>query len=133
MKKSKFWIVLIASLVLVATILIVVGNIPASEKPKEVTFKSLGEVSSFELTDHQGMSHQFSYYNDRQVMVVFVPCNGCPIVLNAVLRLQDLKRKFISQGTQFFMINPNLQDDYTVVKEEAEEFNKPLPILMNEQ
>ena len=133
MKKLKFWIVLITSLVVVASMVILVGTVPASEKSTEVKFKSLGEVSDFGLTDHKGIFHRFSYSNDRQAMVVFVQGNGYPIVLNAVLQLQDLKRKFISQGILFFMINPNLQDDDTVVKEEAEEFNIPLTILTNEQ
>ncbi len=133
MKKSKFWIVLIASLVFVASMVILVGNTPASGKSKEVTFKSLGEVSDSGLTDRQGITHQSSYYIERQDMLVFVQCKGCPIVLNAVLQLQDLNRKIISQGIQLFTINPNLQDDEIVVKEETDEFNMPSPILTNEQ
>ena len=133
MKKSNFWIILISSLVLVTIMVILVGHIPASEKPTEVTFKSLGEVSDFGLTDHKGIFHQFSYYNDRQAIVVFVQGNGCPIVRNVVSELQDLQRKFTPQGIQFFMINTNLQDKVKEVKEEAEAFNIPFPILMDNQ
>jgi peroxiredoxin len=131
MKKSKFWIVLIASLALVASIAILVGDMPASEKSTEVTFKSLGEVSDFGLTDQQGIFHQFSYYNDKQAMVVFVQGNGCPIVRNSISELHELRRKFSSDGIQFFMINPNVQDNVKEVKEEAEEFNIQLPILLD--
>ncbi|CAN5170632.1 hypothetical protein BH23BAC1_BH23BAC1_23100 [soil metagenome] len=131
MKKTKFYIIIIALLILVASIVILVGNIPGSEKSTEVTFKSLGEVSDFGLTDHQGIFHQFSYYNDKQAMVVFVQGNGCPIVRNSISELHELRRKLSSDGIQFFMINPNLQDNVKEVKEEAEEFNIQLPILLD--
>lgn len=110
MKKSKLWIVLIALPVLVASMVILMGNIPVGEKSTEVTFKSLNEVSDFGLTDHQGIFHQFSYYNDKQAMVVFVQSNGCPIVRNSISELHELRRKFSSDGIQFFMINPTLQE-----------------------
>lgn len=133
MKKSKLWIVLTAFPILVASMIILMGNIPVGEKSTEVTFNSLGEVSDFSLIDHQGISHQFSYYNDKRAMVLFVHGNGCPIVRNSITDLHKLQRKFSTDGIQFFMINSNLQDKVKEVKEEAEDFNIPFPILMDDQ
>ena len=64
MKKSKLWNVLIASPVFVASIPILFGNISASKKSTEVTFKSLGEVSDFGLTDQQGIFQ--NRYNNKK-------------------------------------------------------------------
>ena len=111
MKKSKLWIVLIALPVLFASMVILMGSIPVGERSTELTFKPLGEVSDFSLIDHQGISHQFSYYNDKQAIVLFLQYNGCPIVRNVISELQDLHRKFTSEGNQFIMINPTAQDD----------------------
>ena len=111
MKKSKLWIVLIATPVFVVSILILLGNIQAGKKSTEVKFISLGEVSDFVLTDQQGIFHQFSYSNDKQAIVLFLQYNGCPIVRNVISELQDLHRKFTSEGNQFIMINPTAQDD----------------------
>lgn len=133
MKKSNLWIVLVATLVLVASMVILVGNTPASKKSEVTSYESLGEVSDFALTDYQGKFHQFSYYDDSKAMVLFVQGNGCPIVRNSISELNELRRKFSSDGIKFFMINPTLQDNVTEVKQEAEEFNIQLPILLDKQ
>ena len=92
----------------------------------------LAKVGDFALLDHQGKSHQLSWYGDQSAIVIFIQGNGCPNVRNAVPTLKQLRNEFQSQGVAFFMLNPQMGDDRESIAKEAEEFGYDLPILVDE-
>ncbi len=92
----------------------------------------LAKVGDFALLDHQGKSHQLSWYGDQNAIVIFIQGNGCPNVRNAVPTLKQLRNEFQSQGVAFFMLNPQMGDDRESIAKEAEEFGYDLPILVDE-
>ena len=89
-------------------------------------------VGDFTLLDHQGKSHQLSWYGDHKAIVIFIQGNGCPIVRNGVHSLRAIRDEFASQGVAFFMLNPQMQDNRTSIAKEAEEFGYDIPILVDE-
>ncbi|MFP6654793.1 MAG: redoxin domain-containing protein, partial [Myxococcota bacterium] len=89
-------------------------------------------VADFTLLDHQGKSHQLSWYGDHKAIVIFIQGNGCPIVRNGVPTLRAIRDEFASQGVAFFMLNPQMQDNRTSIAKEAEEFGYDFPILVDE-
>ncbi|MCH8142639.1 MAG: redoxin domain-containing protein, partial [Proteobacteria bacterium] len=76
-------------------------------------------VDNFRLFDHAGQSHELYYLSDAKAVVFMVQGNGCPIVRNALPRLQEIRDTFESQGVEFRMINANLQDNRASIAKEA--------------
>lgn len=89
-------------------------------------------VGDFALLDHQGAFHQLSRYADQKAVVLFVQGNGCPIARVTYPRLKEIRDQFADQGVHFLLLNPNIQDDPTSIRKEAEEFSIDFPILMDE-
>lgn len=89
-------------------------------------------VENFRLLDNRGDSHELYYYDDMKAVVVMVQGNGCPIVRNAMPRLQELKNEYAGQGVQFFLLNSNLQDNRQTIAREAEEFGYDIPVLIDD-
>ena len=92
----------------------------------------LTKVGDFALLDHEGKSHQLSWYGDQKAVVIFIQGNGCPIVRNGVPALNAIRDEFESQGVTFFMLNPQMQDNRASIVKEAEEFGYDFPILVDE-
>ena len=96
---------------------------------------SAGELTGFgdfALLDHQGKSHQLSWYGDQKAIVIFIQGNASPIVRNSVPPLKEIRGEFESRGVAFFMLNPLTQDNRQSIAEEAEEFGYDIPILVDE-
>ncbi|HCY05526.1 MAG TPA: hypothetical protein DHU16_08725, partial [Gammaproteobacteria bacterium] len=55
-------------------------------------------------------------------IVIMVQGNGCPIVRNALTDYKALRDEFADNGTQFFMLNSNLQDRRETIAAEAEKY-----------
>ena len=89
-------------------------------------------VGDFTLLDHQGKSHQLSWYGDHKAIVIFTQGNGCPIVRNGVPTLRAIRDEFEDRGVAFFMLNPQMQDNRTSIAKEAEEYGYDIPILIDE-
>ena len=86
-------------------------------------------VDDFTLLDHEGKSHQLSWYGDQQAIVIFVQGNDSPMVRNSVPRLKKIRDEFGSKDVTFFMLNPEMQDNRTSIAEEAEQLGYDFPIL----
>jgi peroxiredoxin len=90
------------------------------------------EVGDFALLDQNGKFHQLSWYGDQEAVVLFVQGNGCPIVRNGVHAMKTVRDEFKDRGVEFFMLNPQMQDDRASILKEATEFGYDFPILVDE-
>lgn len=89
-------------------------------------------IGDFALLDHQGKFHQMSYYGDKKAIVLFIQGNGCPIARNAVPALTALREEFQPRGVEFFMLNPQPQDNRDSIAKEAKKFSYDFPILVDD-
>ncbi len=89
-------------------------------------------VDNFRLLDQNGASHELYYLSDAKAVVIMVHGNGCPIVRNTVPELKEIRDRYRSQGVEFLLINPNLQDDRDAVARETAEFGIDFPVLVDE-
>lgn len=94
--------------------------------------RSSDRVENFTLLDHLGASHELYYYSDAKALVFMVQGNGCPISRNAWLRFRELRDEYAEKGVRFMMINSNLQDHRSSIRQEAERFGIDLPILVDD-
>lgn len=88
-------------------------------------------VENFTLNDHQGNKHELYQYADKDLVLLFVQGNGCPIVRNALHTYADLRDQYKGKNVAFLMINSNLQDDQKRIAKEATEFKINFPILVD--
>ncbi len=88
--------------------------------------------NDYALYDEKGNLHRFSYYNDSNAIVLYVQGNGCPIIRNALGDLRQVIDDYSTKGITFFMINSNIQDNREKIKDEAAEFDFPVPVLIDE-
>ncbi|MED5347082.1 MAG: redoxin domain-containing protein, partial [Pseudomonadota bacterium] len=89
-------------------------------------------VDNFVLLDHKGDAHDLYYHKNASAIVIMVQGNGCPIVRNALTDYKALRDQFANAGTQFFMLNSNLQDRRETIAAEAEKYGIDMPILHDE-
>ena len=89
-------------------------------------------VDNFVLLDHKGDAHDLYYHKNASAIVIMVQGNGCPIVRNALTDYKALRDQFATNGTQFFMLNSNLQDRRETIAAEAEKYGIDMPILHDE-
>ena len=89
-------------------------------------------VDNFALLDHRGEAHELYYHSDAAAVVLIVQGNGCPIVRNALADYRALGEAYAERGVRFLMINSNLQDNRQSIAAEAQEWNIPFPILVDE-
>ena len=89
-------------------------------------------ISDFTLLDHQGKSHQLSYYFDADAIVIVVQANGSAVVRNAAPALQRVRNEFESRNVAFFMLNPVAADTRSTITREAARFGFDLPVLVDE-
>ena len=89
-------------------------------------------VANFTLTDQRGTAHELYDYDDAKAVVIMIQGNGCPIVRNALIDLQSVRDRFEGDPVRFLMMNSNLQDDAESIREEAQEWNIDLPILVDD-
>ena len=92
----------------------------------------LPRIGDFALLDQTGRHHKLSWYGDHKAIVIFIQGNGCPIVRNSVPELRKIRDDYTEQGVQFFMLNPQSQDDRASVVAEATDLGYDFPILMDE-
>ena len=90
------------------------------------------KVDDFTLLDHKGISHQLSYYDDAEAVVIMIHGNGCPIVRNALPDYEKLKKQFENKNIRFFLLNSNIQDTFNTIALEAEEWGVTIPILVDD-
>ena len=89
-------------------------------------------IGDFTLLDHQGMSHQLSYYGDQRAVVMVVHGNGSSTLRKSVGELKVLREKHQGNGVVFFMLNAQADDDRQTIAREAKELGYDLPILVDE-
>lgn len=89
-------------------------------------------ISDFTLLDHQGVSHQLSWYGDHKAIVIFVQGNDNPVVQHGANALEEVRLSFDSEEVAFFMLNPLTQDNRRTIGVEAEKQGYTIPILVDE-
>lgn len=89
------------------------------------------KVPDFKLTDHRGQSHRLYDLAGEKAIVIMIQGNGCPIVRQAQVHLQEVRDRYRGKGIEFMMLNPNLQDDAQSIAKEADEFRITFPILVD--
>ena len=89
-------------------------------------------VGDFALLDHNGKSHQLSWYGDQKAVVILVQGNGCNIVRNGAHALKALRDEYAERDVTFFMLNPQMQDDRGSIAKEASDFGYDFPILVDD-
>ena len=96
--------------------------------------RGVGEtrVDNFMLLDHRGDAHELYYYSDAPAIVLIVHGNGCPIVRNALTDYRQVSDEYLPKGVPFLMLNANLQDGRQTIAAEADEWDIPYPILVDE-
>jgi hypothetical protein len=113
-------------LFLLAVLLVAFG---CESPPRPVADSRLNDYA---LYDQFGELHRFSSYNDSKGIVLFVQGNGCPIVRNYLEDYRELVQEYGPRGFQFFFLNANIQDDRKGVLKEAEAYDFPVPVLMDQ-
>jgi len=89
-------------------------------------------IGDFALLDQTGKHHKLSWYGDQKAIVIFVQGNGCQIVRNSVPQLRAIRDEYTDRGVQFFMLNPQPQDNRASIVAEAVHFSYDFPILIDE-
>ncbi len=95
---------------------------------KEIDYS---KVTDFGLFDHKGDFHRLQYHKDAAAVVLFVQGNKCPIVRKAFIDLQAIKSAYSEKNVQFLMINSNIQDNRSSVKEEMSSYDSDIPVLID--
>ena len=86
-------------------------------------------VDNFSLLDQNGTSHELYGYADSKAVVLMVQGNGCPIVRNALGDIKAVRDLYATKNVMFLMINSNLQDNASAIREESQAWNIDFPIL----
>ncbi len=89
-------------------------------------------VEDFRLTDHQGQSHQLSYFGDAPALVIMVQDNACPHVRDAVPSYRALRDAYAPRGVEFFMLNASAGDSREAIARKAAELGIDVPILVDQ-
>lgn len=89
-------------------------------------------VPDFSLMDHLGRMHTLSRQTESKAVALFVHGNGCPIVRQSILKLNNLQKEFGNQGIVFALLNASTQDPIEEIANEAEEYGIRLPVLKDE-
>ncbi|MEN9675502.1 MAG: hypothetical protein RIS76_1398, partial [Verrucomicrobiota bacterium] len=77
-------------------------------------------VPDFNLTDVAGHNYQLQRAEGRAV-VLFFTGTGCPIARKSVGKLKQMKKRFGSQGVEFWVINTYADDSLEAIAKEVNE------------
>lgn len=88
-------------------------------------------VADFTLKDQGGATHQLYGLSGKKAVVIMTQSNGCPIVRLAVPAMREIRARYQSQGIEFLLLNPTLQDTAAAVTQEASEFGFDMPVLLD--
>jgi len=89
-------------------------------------------VGDFTLLDHQGKSHQLSWYGDHKALVISAQANASDVVRQNAQALQGLNQQLGDQEAVFFLLNSQVKDNRASIAAEAAKFDYQLPILVDE-
>ena len=90
------------------------------------------EVEAFELTDQGGVTHAVFDKTDTEAVVLMTQGNGCPIVRNAMPVFAEVRDAYSDRGVDFYLLNPNLQDDADSIATEVSEFGWDITVLVDD-
>ena len=90
------------------------------------------KVGDFTLLDHQGVSHQLSWYGDQKAIAILIHANGDTAVHSAVKSLAELRDQLNNNNVTFFLLNPLMQDNRQNIAREAQELAINFPVLVDE-
>ena len=85
-------------------------------------------VGDFALIDHQGAIQHMAWYDDHSAVIIV------PMINSQVdaASLKALQKTYTEQGVQFFLLNPGLYSDRTLVQSEVAALGLDLPVLMDD-
>jgi len=92
----------------------------------------LQKVGDFTLLDHQGVSHQLSWYGDQKAIAILIHANGDADVRSAVQSFTEIREAFKNEQVTFFLLNPLTQDNRQNIAAEAIELGINFPVLVDE-
>ena len=111
---------------------LVIGTMSAALVGQAALGVGTTRVDNFMLLDQRGDAHELYYYSDAPAVVLIVHGNGCPIVRNALSDYRQVSDEYLPKGVPFLMLNANLQDGRHTIAAEADEWDIPYPILVDE-
>ncbi len=108
------------------------GVCSVSSSESKNTSEGVGDFALF--TNKGEFYHLYYHENDpnTQAIVLFVQGNGCPIVRKRIPHIAALNKKYSKKGIKFLMINSSYQDTRDEIIEEANEYEFPVPVLIDE-
>lgn len=113
-------------LILNATVAVLLSSLAMFASAADGWLKTM---KAFELTDHMGVTHTLSEYEDKDYIVVYIHGSGCPIARLSVPTFLSIRDDYESKNVEFLMLNSFIQDDIPRIQNEAKEFNIDFPIL----
>src|SRR5207253_11318462 len=93
------------------------SDVPPSSRAKPAP----EEVMNFALLDSKGRFHELRRADARAVVLYFT-ANGCPIARQSYPKLKALRKEFLDQGVEFWLVNANSGDDRASIDKEASDF-----------
>jgi peroxiredoxin len=95
------------------------------------------KAADFKLKNIDGKSVSLSDYSSAKGFIIIFSCNHCPFVKKTEGRMEELNKKFASQGYPVIAINSNdtkayPEDSYENMKKRAKEKGFTFPYLFDE-
>ncbi|MBK9735539.1 MAG: thioredoxin family protein [Saprospiraceae bacterium] len=100
-------------------------------------YKPGDKASDFSLKSVDGKTYSLSNYKDAKGFIIVFTCNSCPFAVMYEDRINDLAKKYRSQGYVLLAINPNdpsvkPDDSYEMMQQRTKEKGFVFPYLFDE-
>lgn len=123
----------LSSFLLLATVFFISAFTQNTPTP----YKIGDTATDFKLKSVDGKMYSMSDYKDAKGFIIVFTCNHCPFAQKYQDRINDLAKKYKSQGYILLAINPNdptvqPEDSYELMKVRAKEKGFVFPYLFDE-
>ena len=88
-------------------------------------------VGDFALIDHNGSFQQMSWYNDQNAIVIMA-YSASDSDTETLIKLQALEKEYAEQKITFFLINPGLQTDRSLINSDLSNQELDFAVLMDD-
>lgn len=124
---------ILSSFLVMASVFFLSAFTPDTPTPYKIGDKA----TDFKLKSVDGKSYSMSDYKDAKGFIVVFTCNHCPFAVKYEDRINDLAKKYKSQGYILLAINPNdpvvqPEDSFELMKVRAKEKGFAFPYLFDE-
>jgi peroxiredoxin len=123
----------LSGLLLFVSVFFISGFIPDTPTPYKIGDKA----TDFNLKSVDGKMYSMSNFKDAKGFIVVFTCNHCPFAKKYEDRINDLAKKYKSQGYILLAINPNdpaaqPEDSFELMKVRSKEKDFAFPYLFDE-